>query len=225
MSEDLYQNIYRVKSTRLSWWDYSSGDYFITICTKKRVHHFWKVIDGEIQLNHYGDIVQQEIVDTMKMRKNIVIDTFIVMPNHIHMIVCIQKSSQSTPCRDALYASPINVQDWTVLYASPINEQDWATCNNNDWKNENNWATCNVALPPRCGGKNRFGPQKNNLASLIRGLKSSIASKVRKICPEFAWQTSFYEHIIRTDRSFQSIREYIEDNPMNREHDRNNIPL
>jgi hypothetical protein len=80
-----------------------------------------------------------------------------------------------------------------------------------------------VALPPpHRGGENEFGPQKNNLASLIRGLKSSIASKIRKIYPEFSRQSSFYEHIIRTDRSFQSIREYIENNPSNRDTDRNN---
>ena len=44
----------------------------------------------------------------------------------------------------------------------------------------------------------------------------------QKDYPAFAWQSSFYEHIIRTDVNFQNAREYIENNPSNRNKDRNN---
>jgi len=203
MSKDVYQNKYRVESTRLPWWDYSSGDYFITICTREFIHYFGEVVDDKIKLNSCGNIVHQQIIDTMKMRKNVIIDTFIVMPNHIHMIICIS-DPRKWICRDALHAS----HKWN---------EKWNTYNQK-------WATCNVALHNR-GDGNKFGPQKNNLASIVRGLKSSIASKIKNIVPEFAWQSSFYECIIKTNYSFQNIREYIENNPMNRKKDRNNVPL
>jgi len=48
---DKFQNKYRIPSARANWHDYNGGIYFITICTKYRVHYF-----GEIELN--GDMVE-----------------------------------------------------------------------------------------------------------------------------------------------------------------------
>lgn len=191
MSEDLYQDRYRVNSVRRKDRDYSSWDYFVTICVKDFICCFGEVIDGEMRLNQIWNIVHQEILDTIRIRKNVSIDAFIVMPNHVHMIIRIMDFPKWIG-RDALHASP-----------------------------NNKWATCNVALPN--DGKNVFWPQKNNLASIVRGLKSSITSKIKKILPEFAWQSSFYEHIIRSNINFQNVRQYIENNPLNRKKDRNNM--
>ena len=62
---------------------------------------------------------------------------------------------------------------------------------------------------------NQFGPQSKNLASIIRGFKSSVSILARKTNPNFHWQTRFYDHIIRNDKSFQTISDYIINNPTN----------
>ncbi len=61
---------------------------------------------------------------------------------------------------------------------------------------------------------NKFGPQSKNLASIIRGFKSSVTKKARLINSDFAWQSRYYEHIIKNEKSFQKISEYILYNPL-----------
>lgn len=63
--------------------------------------------------------------------------------------------------------------------------------------------------------KNSFTPQSKNLASIIRGFKSSVTKNARQIQPNFAWQSRFYEHIIRNEESFHTISEYVRNNPLN----------
>lgn len=63
--------------------------------------------------------------------------------------------------------------------------------------------------------KNKFGPQSKNLASIIRGFKSAVTTFARINRIEFGWQPRFYEHIIRTNDSFQRISQYIASNPAN----------
>jgi len=63
------------KSIRVKEYDYSeAGDYFVTICTHGRECLF-------------GKIVEEEILKTMSIRKEVNIDIFSIMPNHLHMIV------------------------------------------------------------------------------------------------------------------------------------------
>ena len=62
---------------------------------------------------------------------------------------------------------------------------------------------------------NQFGPQSKNLASIIRGFKSSVSILARKTNLDFHWQTRFYDHIIRNDKSFQTISDYIINNTTN----------
>ncbi len=61
--------------------------------------------------------------------------------------------------------------------------------------------------------KNRFGPQSKNLASIVRGFKSAVTMTARKLHIDFQWQSLYHDHIIRNDRSFQRITQYIIDNP------------
>ncbi len=76
------------RSIRLKGYDYSqSGIYFVTICTKDKEHTFGIIKNGEIALNKYGNIVKNEWMKTPKIRKEIELHRFIVMPNHIHGIV------------------------------------------------------------------------------------------------------------------------------------------
>ncbi len=80
--------IHHRRSIRLKGYDYSqSGLYFITICTQNREHIFGTIENGKISLNEYGNIVKNEWIRTPKIRKEIELHEYIVMPNHIHGIV------------------------------------------------------------------------------------------------------------------------------------------
>ncbi len=86
-------NLYNRQSIRLKEYDYSqSGAYFITICTKNRECLFGAIKNGEMTLNKLGKIAYNELKKTSEIRKNMEINCFVVMPNHIHAIVTINNS-------------------------------------------------------------------------------------------------------------------------------------
>ena len=60
---------------------------------------------------------------------------------------------------------------------------------------------------------NTFSPQSKNLASIVRGFKSAVTHHARLVDPAFAWQTRFYDRIIRNHTEYRRIAEYIVDNP------------
>jgi putative transposase len=80
----------RRKQIRLKGYDYlSDGTYFITICTKNREEIFGKIVNNEIYMKHYGDIVLECWKELPKHYPSIILDEFIVMPNHVHGIIII----------------------------------------------------------------------------------------------------------------------------------------
>lgn len=81
----LFDDKYKTKSSRLSERDYSHpGSYFITICTNGRKSHFGEVIDGDIQLNEIGNIVQYIWSEIPRYFESIALDICMIMPNHVH---------------------------------------------------------------------------------------------------------------------------------------------
>ncbi|WP_421773586.1 hypothetical protein [Gracilimonas sp.] len=58
----------------------------------------------------------------------------------------------------------------------------------------------------------RFGPQRKNLASIMRGYKSAVTIRSRKINPEFCWQSNYHDRVIRDYREYEYIADYIFDN-------------
>ena len=78
------------RSIRLQNYDYSQpGAYFVTICTHKKRFRFGQIVDGEMQLNKTGYLVQSIWESLHERFPAIQLDTFIVMPNHIHGIILI----------------------------------------------------------------------------------------------------------------------------------------
>ena len=69
------------------WDDAASGLYFVTICTQKRQWFFGKITDGEMLKNQMGEIAQKDWLSIPAHHKNVILDEFIVMPNHIHGIL------------------------------------------------------------------------------------------------------------------------------------------
>lgn len=61
--------------------------------------------------------------------------------------------------------------------------------------------------------ENRFGPQRENLASVLRGFKSGVTTFARMQGIAFQWQPRFHDRIVRSDDELTRIRRYIETNP------------
>ena len=79
---------YNRKSTRLKNHDYSqNGAYFVTICAHKYQHLFGDIKNNQIRLNKFGKIVCNEWIKTPMIRRNIKLDSFVVMPNHFHGVI------------------------------------------------------------------------------------------------------------------------------------------
>ncbi|MGN1193952.1 MAG: transposase [Acutalibacteraceae bacterium] len=82
------------KTLRLQNFDYSSnGKYFITICTYGKGYFFGEIVNGVINLSVLGKIAEEEIhnVNLKRAHQYIEIEKYVVMPNHIHMIISIYK--------------------------------------------------------------------------------------------------------------------------------------
>lgn len=92
--------IYR-KPNRLKYYDYSNaGWYYVTICTNDHKNHFGEIINSKKDLNDAGKIVYEYWEKIEKLHKNIELDYFVIMPNHIHGIIIINSVG------DANFASP-----------------------------------------------------------------------------------------------------------------------
>jgi len=199
MAMQKYRNKYRIKSTRLQNWNYGwKGAYFITICTHNRENYFGEIINNNMVLSEIGKIAKSEWIKTFKIRvdMNLEMGEYVIMPNHIHGIIIIgdneYNSQYDTQCRDAMHRV--------------------STDNNHRVSTDNNH---------RVSADNKFGPQSKNLASIIRGYKSSVTTYAHKNgFDDFAWQSRFYDHIIRNEKSFNKISEYIINNPMNWKNDK-----
>jgi putative transposase len=75
-------------SIRLSAHDYSASSiYFLTLCTYRRALLFGQILDGVVALSPAGRIVRDLWIKTSEMRPGVILDAFVVMPNHMHAII------------------------------------------------------------------------------------------------------------------------------------------
>lgn len=134
------------KKIRLNEYDYSNeGMYFITICTKNRLELLGKIEKENMILTDDGRIVKKYINQMFQKYNNIRIDEYVIMPNHIHMIIVINN------------------------------------------KNE-------ITIP-----------------RIIKQFKMVVSKNIGYSI----WQKSFYEHIIRKEKDYYFIKEYIQNNIIN----------
>lgn len=85
------------KAIRIKEYDYSApGAYFVTICTQNREKCLWKTVGAaicrpqDISLSAIGKVVEQGVLQISEHYKNATVDTFCIMPDHIHLILVIK---------------------------------------------------------------------------------------------------------------------------------------
>lgn len=89
-----HPDIHRRRSIRLPDYDYTrAGAYFVTICTYQRECLFGDIVDGVMRLNECGMVVQQPWDDLPNHFRHVVLDQFVIMPNHVHGIIVLTDDS------------------------------------------------------------------------------------------------------------------------------------
>ena len=86
------------KYLRLRGYDYSSnGAYFITFCVRDRHEMLGRIVGRDalgapsVELSDYGNIVNNEIKETPAYYEDVFVDKYVVMPNHVHIIICVDR--------------------------------------------------------------------------------------------------------------------------------------
>ncbi len=183
----LFNNKYRIETTRLQNWNYAwNSKYFVTIVTKNHKHFFGKITDKQMHFSKIGIIAFEYWNDIPKHFPFVTLDEFCIMPNHIHGIIVIDNKTGNThTLRDV-------------------------ACNVST--NESNSNKMSVISPKPC-----------SLSTIIRSFKSAVTKFANENNYIFGWQSRFYEHIIRNERSLNRIRNYIRNNPLNWKNDKFNL--
>jgi putative transposase len=193
----LFRNKYRIESSRLPDWDYSSpGYYFVTVCAFSHECIFGEISNNEMHWNANGEIVQGEWEKSFELRRELKLDVFCIMPNHFHAIVRIMDAVSFGDRRDARHASQ-SAPGLTRQCVSPEN--------------------ANHGVASRT---------PKSISTLMGGFKSSVTRKIndqRKTKDIPIWQPRFHDHVIRNERELFAIGQYIKFNPTNWDSDRDVI--
>lgn len=185
------------KSLRLKGYDYTkNGAYYVTICTQKRQCLLGTIINGQMVLNHAGEMVQKKWNDISIKFPEMAIDKFIIMPNHMHGIIfnvgaplvgahsaelrmCGNDRAGTRPGKDRAGTRPAptsSLGDVIGIFKSISTHQYAINVKANNW--------------PAFPGK--------------------------------LWQRNYYERIIRNDDELNRIRAYILNNPQQWDYEDNN---
>lgn len=189
-TDTLYQNRYRIPSTRATWWDYAApGSYFITFCTAQRRHLFGCVQRGQMHLSPLGEIARAEWERSFAIRAELACDVYVIMPNHIHAIVRIIEPVETHGCTGETHSRA------SLLHgcASPPNGHSPAT------------------RPPK---------SVSSFVAGFKSATTTRINAYRHTPSVPVWQPRFHDHIIRHDLAYQRIMAYIRNNPARWERDR-----
>ena len=184
------------QSLRLKGYDYTqSGAYYVTICTQKRSCLLGSIKDGKMVLNHAGEMVQKIWNDTPIKYPEMVIDEFIIMPNHVHGIIFIV----GAPLVGAL------------SFERQIDRKDRAGTRRN--------RRAGTRPAPTASLGDVVGIFKS---ISTHQYVMNVHSNKWPAFPGKLWQRNYYERIIRSDDELNRIREYILNNPRQWDYDDNN---
>ena len=179
--------IHHRRSIRLRGYDYSrSGLYFITICTRNRLHLFGKIINGIMALNDAGKMVEQIWNKIPNDFNHTRLHEFIIMPNHTHGIIEI---TPATPVGADSISAPMD-----TVPTDTRAEMDSAPTS----------LVAVAGIPQIIQSFKRC-----STIAYINMVKQNILPPFDKR----VWQRNYWEHIIRNENEYYRIAQYIMDNP------------
>lgn len=73
--------------SRVDWHDYNEGLYFVTFNTLNKVHYFGYIEYGEMHFTEIGKKMVSDIINLPCHYPDISVDEWVVMPNHVHLII------------------------------------------------------------------------------------------------------------------------------------------
>lgn len=250
MAIDIQKNLVR-NSLRLKGYDYSQpGAYFITICTENKICYLGNIVDGITISYPISDIIREICQEIPEKFQGVDLDAFIIMPNHVHGIIIINKE-----CRNMIQQKRRNNTEnirggliHQIRIKNYINDSEVSFINQtpaNNFTKDNKVGLINHAptrnhlngkngslinrIPiknqafTRAKNWNLMQDSKRTVGKIIRYFKAKTAKIVHdKFFPSFQWQRNYYEHTVRSARELNSIREYIINNPIKWALDREN---
>ena len=188
-------NLPNRQSIRLKDYDYSQeGSYFITLVTQDRIHLFGKIEDGKMMLNSVGKILEEEWRNTIQFRPNIALGEFIIMPDHMHMIITITEQLEKKEDKE-----------WT--HSNPKSPSQTIGAIIRGFKGA---STKKINLFLNSTGESQFAPTTESPFVPTESPFAPIEFYKNKI-----FQRNYYEHIIRNQNDYNRIEQYILDNPKN----------
>ena len=195
---DKFQDRFRISSARAQWWNYGwNAPYFVTICTAHRQHFFGEIISvptNVMQLSEIGLLAEKFWWSIPEHFSFVKLDSFVIMPNHIHGILVIDKPY------DGRDMDGISVETGQC----PVSTTNSAN-----------------ATEPKTLGELRFRNQgKETLSSIVGSFKSIVTKRSHRIHADFEWQERFHDHIIRDMEEYSKIANYIENNVANWQDDK-----
>ena len=209
----------RRRSIRLRGYDYAqAGAYFVTVVVQGRACLFGDLVGAEMRLNDAGEMIRRVWQEIPGRFPGIALDTFVVMPNHVHGIISIVQPVGASLV-GAQEAVPHHVAT-REINPRATNDQKPAQPQG-ETRNIDPWATTRVAPT---------GDRRYALGDVVGAFKSlTTVEYMRGVktlrWPQFSgklWQRNYFEHVVRSDESLTKIRQYILDNPARWEFDREN---
>lgn len=191
---DKFKNKYRIASARAPFWDYGwNASYFVTICTQNRECWFGDVSDGAMDLSAMGHIANSCWHEITKHFPFVQLGPHIIMPNHVHGIVIINKPDDGRN-------GERNVETPNLGVSTDSPDADANTPNRTH------------------AASKKWNP--GTLGVIINQFKRAVTIGTRQINPDFAWQPRYHDHIIRNEKSYHHISEYIVNNPLKWQEDK-----
>ncbi len=190
----------RHKYTRLWGYDYSAeGAYFVTINTYDRSHLFGIIVSdtnsARINLSTHGQIVQECWDAIPDHFPNVHLDTFQIMPDHVHAIVVILDRDNH------LSDAAVDVRS-TYLAPRSIVTIDSGRGGASTLR----------------GGRRPNGVEPRSVGAIVGSFKSAVTKRInlsRGTPGASVWQQNYHDRIIRNAAEHERIAAYIRDNPIN----------
>nr|NQU89945.1 hypothetical protein [Bacteroidota bacterium] len=199
-----FQNKYRIPSNRWQFWDYSApGDYFITININHRIHLLGSVNNGEMHLSECGEIVKTEFLQIPKYHCRVILDEWVIMPNHVHCIITLGDYNHHNGKSSIGETDETSVGDLPGgdrIRARKIHEFSQQEQPPTEQEIKQYRALRRKMIIPKLLGKCQMLTSKQiNIIQNTPGYKN--------------WQPNYHDHVIRNDEEYKRIKQYIINNP------------